>query len=417
MQTPNINPPFPVRGWRPPLGTRPTDIVRAHNRDHTQTLGPRIDYNQGMASLACRAPSGLVGALLLVVAGCTPGVDGVGGRRDGGAIDFIDMARNTTSCVGGGTVCSSSNPGKCDTGTVTCDGKRAMCTPDSMVQDCYTGPAGTAGVGVCASGAQSCIGILGECQGQILPAAKEDCANDLDDDCDGKVNNGCPTSIATGTPRPLAPLVGAGGNANAKDLNVKCPTDSFVTGLTLEFYDAMFQVSGVRLNCGKAILTRTPDGKYSLSTQPVMPQPYVSLMADPPATGTGIPIVANCTGIGLRAMFTMRGSYDVKSFAGSQVGGITGLFATCGLGTATLNADNTLNISVMKTGTESGYDYGPAVGATPVSWVGCNANEVIIGFNGRVSTCGQIAGDPPVPASCLDKVQPVCAPLVANYIH
>ena len=356
--------------------------------------------------------------LWLALAACTPGLDdNVIGRRDGGAINFQDMARNTTSCVGGGTVCVSGNPGKCDTGTVTCDGKLAMCTPDSTVQDCYTGPAGTVGVGICASGAQSCIGILGDCQGQVLPAAKESCSNDLDDNCDGKVNNGCPLSIGIGTARPLAPLVGAGGNANAKDLNVKCPADSFLTGLVLEFYDAMFQVAGIRLGCSKATLTRTATGTYTLATQAVMPSPYVSLIADPPATGTGTPITVACAGLGLRAVFSMRGSYDVKLLAGSQVGGITGLFATCGSATAMLNADNTLSLAMAKVGSETGYDYGPSVGATAVSWVGCAANEVMIGFNGRVSTCGQISSDPPVTASCLDKVQPVCAPLAVNYIQ
>ena len=163
--------------------------------------------------------------MLALASACSPSTDTIGkikhdfGANADGFIDFIDMARNTTSCAGGGTVCSSSNPGKCDTGTVTCDGTRAMCTPDSTVQDCYDGPVGTAGVGMCASGTQACIGILGTCNGQIVPAAKEDCSNDLDDDCDGKVNNTCPDTLSVGVPRYVPSLAPLTPPANANQVN------------------------------------------------------------------------------------------------------------------------------------------------------------------------------------------------------
>ena len=55
---------------------------------------------------------------------------------------------------------------------------------------CYTGPAGTEGVGICAPGVQVCaMGEWGACEGSVLPA-EEDC-NGLDDDCDGTVDEGC----------------------------------------------------------------------------------------------------------------------------------------------------------------------------------------------------------------------------------
>lgn len=51
---------------------------------------------------------------------------------------------------------------------------------------CYGGPPGTAGVGACLAGTQSCAagGTWGTCQGEVTPAA-EVCANGIDEDCDG----------------------------------------------------------------------------------------------------------------------------------------------------------------------------------------------------------------------------------------
>ena len=68
---------------------------------------------------------------------------------------------------------------------------------------CYSGPAGTQGVGICKAGAQTCKqdGTLTKCQGEVTPAAKELCGNKVggalvDDNCDGKVDEGCgPTQV------------------------------------------------------------------------------------------------------------------------------------------------------------------------------------------------------------------------------
>jgi hypothetical protein len=65
-----------------------------------------------------------------------------------------------------------------------------VCTP-AATQPCYTGPAGTEGVGVCKSGTQACAADgsgFGTCTGDVLPAAVEDCATPEDDNCDGQVN-------------------------------------------------------------------------------------------------------------------------------------------------------------------------------------------------------------------------------------
>ena len=60
-------------------------------------------------------------------------------------------------------------------------------------RNCYSGAAGTAGIGRCRVGAETCsaAGEWGACAGEITPAASEQCGNAIDDDCDGMVDEGC----------------------------------------------------------------------------------------------------------------------------------------------------------------------------------------------------------------------------------
>jgi hypothetical protein len=56
---------------------------------------------------------------------------------------------------------------------------------DNEEQECYEGPMGTQGVGVCRVGRQFCAnGRFGACQGQISPGP-EQCTDGRDNDCDG----------------------------------------------------------------------------------------------------------------------------------------------------------------------------------------------------------------------------------------
>ena len=78
-----------------------------------------------------------------------------------------------------------------------CDGAlledEGCCVPNVPLS-CYTGPAGTEGVGLCTAGSMSCgtNGLPeGACSGEVLPVAPS-CAMPLvDDDCDGDANEGC----------------------------------------------------------------------------------------------------------------------------------------------------------------------------------------------------------------------------------
>jgi hypothetical protein len=106
---------------------------------------------------------------LLLGCGDDDATTGGGGAGGSGSAD-ITVAGSTT---GGTTVVSSSSTG-------------TFCAPGET-QACYTGPAGTDGVGICAAGSQVCDeggAAFGPCTGDVTPQ-REVCETPEDDDCDG----------------------------------------------------------------------------------------------------------------------------------------------------------------------------------------------------------------------------------------
>jgi hypothetical protein len=157
-------------------------------------------------------------------------------------------------CLGGSTMCGSkcvdpmhdpAHCGKCDSKCL--DGQACVggfctgtiCVPATS-EICYSGPAGTLGVGVCKYGLKYCNKDgtgYGPCDGQVLPAAADDCFNALDDDCNGKINDGCvfkdcleviakKNDAPSGT-YPIKP--------GAKELSLHCDNTTDKGGWTLVF--------------------------------------------------------------------------------------------------------------------------------------------------------------------------------------
>ncbi len=99
--------------------------------------------------------------------------------------------------------CLSMEDDDCD-GLINEEGIGCVCAPGSLVP-CYTGPAGTLGVGGCLMGTAPCNAEgtgFGGCEGEIIPQT-ETCLLPGDEDCDGLVNEdgeGC--SCTPGTTKP-----------------------------------------------------------------------------------------------------------------------------------------------------------------------------------------------------------------------
>lgn len=99
--------------------------------------------------------------------------------------------------------CATAVDDDCD-GEVNEEGDFCVCSPGHTIE-CYTGPAGTGGVGLCSPGVRSCNTLgsgYGVCQGEVLPAP-ESCATYFDEDCDRVPE--CPGDVKTVTTLGLGP--------------------------------------------------------------------------------------------------------------------------------------------------------------------------------------------------------------------
>ncbi len=105
------------------------------------------------------------------------------------------------TCVGGTPqACIPPSPPDpnedCDGTDDDCDGTvdEGCACLNGTTQPCYTGPAGTQGVGPCVAGTQTCTaGQWGNCIGQVIPATEV--CDSIDQDCDNNVSEG-PCTLA-----------------------------------------------------------------------------------------------------------------------------------------------------------------------------------------------------------------------------
>ncbi|NQW61261.1 MAG: hypothetical protein HQ461_00395 [Deltaproteobacteria bacterium] len=97
------------------------------------------------------------------------------------------------TCVRGNNNCTPSQTA----GTESCNGLDDDCDGETdenadsevLTAECYSGLAGTAGIGICQSGLRFCAeGTFDACEGEVLP--ETEVCNGIDDDCDGIVDDG-----------------------------------------------------------------------------------------------------------------------------------------------------------------------------------------------------------------------------------
>ncbi len=110
----------------------------------------------------------------------------------------------TTDCGVGTEICVNSTWENCDAPkpeTEVCDGidnncdgtidEQCLCV-HGKTEACYSGPDPTRMKGQCKDGQKVCTtGLWGECVGEVLPAAEENCSDIIDNDCNDQINDGC----------------------------------------------------------------------------------------------------------------------------------------------------------------------------------------------------------------------------------
>ncbi len=314
------------------------------------------------------------------------GGGGEGGHRDA---ESPDAARDTGPdaappvCVASAAACTTTNPGACGPGTTECDDAGApVCRPLQTTQACYTGAAGTKSVGACKGGTQSCVGALGACTGEVVPAAHDNCFAATDDDCDGTTGNGCPQALTLGADRTLAAVGGMGGAVST----LHCPKGAFVNRVDSWFDDTDQHASGVSIYCATPTLVQGASS-YSVTLTPSTPAPYQK------AAGSGATDERDddCGTSGLTAITYTTGLAD---------NAIEGLGNHCGTSAVTLAADNTITLAFTTSGDTDYNAWANSSGNFFDS--ACNSNEVVVGFTLRI-------------AGWLDSIRPICAALQVTY--
>jgi hypothetical protein len=102
------------------------------------------------------------------------------GTAFGACVGEVDPVAESCSTVGDDNCNGQANEG-------------CVCVPFSTAS-CYSGAAGTAGVGLCKNGTKTCNAAgtaYGACAGEVVPAASESCHTVGDDNCNGQTNEGC----------------------------------------------------------------------------------------------------------------------------------------------------------------------------------------------------------------------------------
>lgn len=202
--------------------------------------------------------------------------------------------------------------GEVTPGTETCDGQDHLCNGQpgvgctcrpTQTRPCYTGPAGTRGVGSCKDGTQYCSVINGslnwetECHGQTLPATSDSCGNHVDDNCNGPVDENCGGSITCPGDRTM----------EAGDTIALSVTGQGLHGYAWSITDA--PVGGA----SSAIWTPSPPTGASVRFRPIIVGQYTIRVSGQDLQGQShaCTFKVNAQSHGLRIELTWDGTGDV----------------------------------------------------------------------------------------------------------
>lgn len=175
--------------------------------NYTSSIGPLVSLNGAGPASACSGGGAACTPVTVTIPAnsvCTPGefvpcpysgppgTQGVG-LCGGGANYCNGTGTGWTGCTGEvlpqPESCVTPFDDDCD-GLTNEEGADCNCTPGDTAA-CYTGPAGTLGVGICSAGTRTCdadgLGY-GPCS-DVTPQP-ETCANPADEDCDGSASCG-----------------------------------------------------------------------------------------------------------------------------------------------------------------------------------------------------------------------------------
>ena len=175
-----------------PAGTQTAEVCDGHDNDGDGQVDEGCSCRPGQTQPCYPGPKAHAGVGL-----CTMGSHTCEGDEEFGIWG---------PCTGAGKpaveICGNGIDDDCDGEDLSCGlgpdagpGVLPVCTPGQK-QACYSGPAGTAGKGLCKAGQQSCLadGTWSACAGELTPKP-EVCNNWIDENCDGQ-DQLCPGTTA-----------------------------------------------------------------------------------------------------------------------------------------------------------------------------------------------------------------------------
>jgi len=221
--------------------------------------GGDVDCNGVPDDAACQCVVGQTQA-------CYTGPTGTAGVGICKAGQRTCTASGWSACAGEQTPAAEActNPGASPTDE-NCNGQTdegcGVCV-NGATRSCYSGPAGTAGKGICKAGTETCAGNAwpGSCVAEITPAAGEPC-DGVDNDCDGVVDDGavcatgykCEVGVCVpavcGTEQPCPEGYACQGAAGCKQVSGGCNGQTCPAGQACSFGACSDPCAGV--TCGE----------------------------------------------------------------------------------------------------------------------------------------------------------------------